>query len=136
MYKPNNITRSVNDIDVSEEALKYADKYYIIPGSVYKLKKDIICESGTFTKGSYVSLEYLDEKQIRVVGLEKRIVSDILYVKEPLEYTTFLQTFEYTEKLRTDQQQYIQDKVNGNTGVYVSGVMVLLLIIIIILLIK
>ena len=137
MYKRNNNNKMMKEIDVSEETLKNADKYYIIPDSVYKLKKNISCENGTFTKGSYVSLEYIDEKRIRVVGLEMRIVYDTLYVNEPIEYTAFLQTFEYTDRLRKDQQQYIQDKVNGNTGVYIGKIIaVMLLIIIILLLIK
>ena len=39
MYKSNNNNKMMKEIDVSEETLKNADKYYIIPDSVYKLKK-------------------------------------------------------------------------------------------------
>ena len=79
----------------------------ITDDTVYRLKKDIFCEKGKFTKGTTVMLRYVNENCLRVKSLDDYENEDLFNPLGIVDYQTFIETFEFDDNKSKEMREII-----------------------------
>ena len=100
----------------------------ITDDTVYRLKKDVFCENGMFTKGTLVMLKYIDENCLKIISYGDSDNVDYYNPQEIVNYKTFIEVFEFDDEKSSAMREMLT-KMRKKDVVYNILIVVLVFII-------